>query len=533
MQLVRGIGHGARASAGSCNRRRRRIVTILAGATALIVGSLDPLPAVAATSAKAVKTTKKKVVTTKRAAPVATTSTLIPTAEVPVEPTTTAAASSAPAFVPTIVWRACGRAECGEMTVPLDYANPTGPTTTVEVARRKARDTANRIGVLFYNPGGPGGSAVSSVRGTGVISALPASIANRFDLIGVDPRGISGTLPITCNVSGVLPAESQAADRVFADACASTSGSKLPFVGTDSAAEDLESARRALGEEQISYLGVSYGTYLGTLYLQKYPDRVRAAVLDAAVDGNVFGIQFVDDQLRAYERALAEFTAWCQGNTQCLLNNVTPNVRTRIDEMLYIASQTGIGAERISSGALERIMVRLLGESWPALGQLLGDLSRGRTRSTRILFGSFDGDQAEGETDGSYEAIGCHDGLFPSARPEDGPDRLARFNSAAPHFLSYARYWANEAVCSVWPVPPRVRVTPKAAPAGRVLVIGNTLDVRTPIEWAQRLSAQLASPLVTFDSYLHSASFEGDPCVSAAVTSQLVDQVSPPSKFCG
>ncbi len=418
------------------------------------------------------------------------------------------------------------------MTVPLDYSNPTGPTTIVEVARRKARDTANRIGVLFYNPGGPGGSAVESVRGAGVISALPASISNRFDLVGVDPRGITGTVPITCVVPGQFPAEAAAADRIFAESCAATSGSKLPYVGTDSAAEDIESARRALGEEQITYLGVSYGTYLGTLYLQKHPDRVRAAVLDAAVDGSSFGIQFVDDQLRAYERTLAEFTKWCQGNSRCGLNTVTPNVRTRIDEMLYIASKTGIGPERISSGALERIMVRLLGESWTSLGQLLGDLSRGRTLSTRVLFGSFDGDQADGETDGSYEAIGCLDGLFPSARPEDGPDRLARFNTTAPHFLSYASYWANEAVCTTWSARPRVRSTPTAAPPGRVLVIGNTLDVRTPIEWAQRLSTQLGAPLLTFDSYVHSATFEGDECVSRAITSLLVDQVSPPSQFC-
>jgi pimeloyl-ACP methyl ester carboxylesterase len=329
-----------------------------------------------------------------------------------------------------------------------------------------------------------------------------------------------------------LPIESPDVDRIFADACTLTSGSKLPFVGTDSAAEDLESVRRALGEEQISYLGVSYGTYLGTLYLQKYPDRIRAAVLDAAVDGSVFGVQFIEDQLRGYERTLSEFTKWCQGNTQCLLSTVTPNVQTRIDEMLYIASQTGIGPERISSGALERIMVRLLGESWPTLGALLGDLSRGRTRSTRVLFGSFDGDQAEGETDGSYEAIGCLDGLFPSARPEDGADRLSRFNASAPHFLSYARYWGTEAVCTTWSAKPRVRATPAAAPTGRVLVIGNTLDVRTPIEWAQRLSAQLGAPLVTFDSYLHSASFEGDVCVSKAVSSLLIDRVSPPSQFC-
>ncbi len=339
------------------------------------------------------------------------------------------------------------------------------------------------------------------------------------------------TCPISAPPRGTPRDE---ASRAFAGACGQAAGTLLPHVGTDSAAEDIEALRIALGEEQISYLGFSYGTYLGTLYLQRHPDRVRAAVLDAAVDGSVFGLTFMQDQMRAYERTLGEFLSWCQATpNRCGFATVTPDVRARYDEMQFIAARSGIGRERLDKEDLEFLVSRLLGESWSTLGRLLGDLSRGSTTTAISVFESISGDTVSNYSDGSWESIACRDGLTPSARPADPGDRLSMLTTVAPHFTDLAAYWATEQICSTWPAPPRTRETPTPKAVGKVIVIGNTLDVRTPLEWAQRLAQQLGAPLVTYESYRHTAATSGDPCVAANVSALLISQLPPSSGiFC-
>lgn len=516
--------------------RHRRALGVLA---AVVVGSLTlaavPDGAGAATrrpTKPARRTTTTTPTTTTTSAPTASTAPSTTPATTTPAPTT----PPVPAFQPTVSWVPCGTGlECGALTVPLDYANPAGPTVTVNAVRRRATDPANRIGVLIANPGGPGGSAVTLVRSSRFASGLPAEVAARFDIVGIDPRGIQGSIGITCPIAPPLRGTPRdEASRAFAGACGSAAGSLLPHVGTDSAAEDIESMRIALGEQQISYLGFSYGTYLGTLYLQRHPERVRAAILDAAVDGSVFGVSFMVDQMRGYERTLGEFLTWCQATpTRCPFATVTPDVRTRYDEMQFIAARTGIGRERIAKQDLEFFVSRLLGESWSTLGRVLADLSRGSTASSISVLDSITGDPSATYSDGSWESIACRDGLPPSARPADPGDRLSLLTSVAPHFTDLAAYWATEQICSTWPAPPRSRSTPQPQAVGRVMVIGNTLDVRTPLEWAQRLSQQLGAPLVTYESYRHTAATAGDPCVAATVSALLLS-VTPPSPgvFC-
>jgi pimeloyl-ACP methyl ester carboxylesterase len=538
--------------------RSATIAIALATITALTVtgaAQAQPLAATkksaaqsAAAKRKAAAAAAKKKAAAKKTAP--TTTVAVATAEelAAGDAAAGAAGSSAPpatapatgvpvsgSFTPTITWRPCAaETDCGDLEVPLDYANPASETVVVAVARRKASDPANRIGILVVNPGGPAGSAVDLVESSRFAAGLPPEVRSRFDIVGIDPRGLSGSVAVSCQID--LPARGTPADeaaRAFAAACNTTSGRVLPFVGTDSSANDIESLRIAMGESQISYLGFSYGTYLGTLYSQKYPDRIRAAVLDAAVDGSIFGVKFFEDQMRTYERTLNEFLTWCQGNTRCGLNQVTPNVRQRYDEMLLIASKSGIGREKISKETLEILSSRLLGQSWVGLGRALGELSRGGTAATLSYFESISGDRSATYSDGSYESILCRDGVSPSARPTDPGDRLALFTAAAPHFTDIATYWATEQQCSTWAVAARDRLVPQPAAVGKMMVIGNTLDVKTPIEWAQTLGKQLNAPIVTFESYLHTATTSGDPCVTAAVRGLLIDLRPPPDgTFC-
>lgn len=516
-------------SATGHRRARGVLATFVAGSLLLIAVSDGAGAATRRTTKPARRTTTAPTTAPTTTAPTTTAPTTVPT-------TTSTTTPPAPAFQPSVSWVACGTGlECGALTVPLDYANPAGTTVTVNAIRRRATDPVNRIGVLIANPGGPGGSAVALVRSSRFASGLPAEVAARFDIVGIDPRGIQGSIGITCPIA--VPTRGTPRDeasRAFAGACASAAGTLLPFVGTDSAAEDIESMRIALGEQQISYLGFSYGTYLGTLYLQRYPERVRAAILDAAVDGSVFGVSFMVDQMRGYERTLGEFLTWCQATpTRCPFATVTPDVRTRYDEMQFIAARTGIGRERIAKQDLEFFVSRLLGESWSTLGRLLADLSRGSTASSISVLDSITGDPSATYADGAWESIACRDGLTPSARPADPGDRLSLLTSVAPHFTDLATYWATEQICSTWPTPPRTRATPQPQAVGRVMVIGNTLDVRTPLEWAQRLAQQLGAPLVTYESYRHTAATAGDPCVAATVSALLVSLLPPgPGIYC-
>jgi hypothetical protein len=255
-------------------------------------------------------------------------------------------------------------------------------------------------------------------------------------------------------------------------------------------------------------------------------------ILDGAEDPTRFGVQHVQDQLKAKERALNEFfTACAAAGKNCGLAATGKTPKQRYEEMLLIASQTGIGAEKIDRDDLESLVGTLLGESWGALNKALGDLSSGGTASTIVLLNYFGGDPNSRFEDGSFEAISCRDCEFPSSRPEEmtPPQRLTTFQAAAPHFLAFADFWANDAMCVGWPVPANPKAALSTTAGSKIVVVGNTLDVRTPIEWAQGLSSQLGARMVTFDDYVHTATLSGEKCITSMMTSWLVDLSAPSS----
>ena len=207
--------------------------------------------------------------------------------------------SSGPGLAPQpqpIVWRDCGNgAACAELRAPLDYEAPAGAEIQLAVLRIPAAKPAERIGVLFVNPGGPGVSAIAFLRGNA--GRYAGVVRDRFDLVAVDPRGTGGSAPLDCHgeLTALLALDPDASDdaawqalvdssRAFAEECARKHGELLPFLGTAESARDLDWVRAALGEEKISYLGYSYGTALGATYATLFPQRVRALVLDGSID---------------------------------------------------------------------------------------------------------------------------------------------------------------------------------------------------------------------------------------------------------
>src|SRR2546422_2916915 len=210
------------------------------------------------------------------------------------------------------------------MRLPLDYSHPDADSISIALIRKRPTNPSTRMGSLLTNPGGPGASGIDFFSG-----AAPhmTALNRQFDLIGFDPRGVGKSAPVRCLDGPRLDAlvaldpilddaqEKQAvinADQQFTAACALRSSRVLPFVDTVSAARDMELMRQALGDSQMTYLGYSYGTFLGLTYAHLFPTRVRAFALDGVVATNLSANQMLLDQVVGFEQNLQAFLSNCR-----------------------------------------------------------------------------------------------------------------------------------------------------------------------------------------------------------------------------
>lgn len=209
-------------------------------------------------------------------------------------------------------------ARCADVTVPLDHADPGGRTITLALSRIEATDTAHRIGSLLLNTGGPGGQAVGDP--PWVHDAL-GDVADRYDIVGVDPRFVGRSTPLDCGWPTGSPFRWAGADRAafddvtrfardLADRCRRTNGDVLPYITTRDTARDMDVVRAALGERRISYLGYSYGSYLGEVYSTMFPGRTDRVVLDGVIDPHRYGPRLLVGTETANEKALRHWAAW-------------------------------------------------------------------------------------------------------------------------------------------------------------------------------------------------------------------------------
>ena len=213
-------------------------------------------------------------------------------------------------------WQPCDAGfECAQFVVPFDYAKPDGPRFTLPVVKLPAADPAHQVGTLVINPGGPGGSGVQYA--LGARQEFPAAVLARFDIVGFDPRGAGASQPaLNCENGPQLDtflatddepsdparlARVVAASKQFAARCERNSAALLPYVGTPNAARDMDVLRAALGESRLTYLGKSYGTYLGAWYAQLFPHRVRALVLDGSVDPATSALDATIAQVQGFQ----------------------------------------------------------------------------------------------------------------------------------------------------------------------------------------------------------------------------------------
>jgi pimeloyl-ACP methyl ester carboxylesterase len=459
-----------------------------------------------------------------------------------------AGAQTASSAKGTLRWRSCGgEFECTSMRVPLDYGNPAGAQVNLAVVRLPASDQSRRIGSLVVNPGGPGGSGVDFV--LGAADTLPSELRERFDIVGFDPRGTGQSDPVNCkaDMSAYYRLDFSPDDdaeraalvsgiQAFVDACARNEVARLPFLSTDFTIRDLDELRAALGDDELTFLGYSYGSYLGAKYAEAYPDHVRALVLDGAVDPSLDAAQQQVEQSAGFEGVLDGFLKWCASNSSCDFHRDGRPARA-LDRLLARVDRDGLdvpgGRERRSLSPIEFDLGLASAlyegrEGFHLLGSALDAADRGDGRSMAALADSYterNRDGSYGNIEEAFLAIGCSDG------PPVGTltDVLAIEEAAARAAPRLGRSIVNNSIaCSLWPVKGAPAAPVHAPTAPPILVVGTKKDPATPFAWARSLADQLGSGvLVTAPGEQHTAFGLGIRCVDDAVVRYFVDGTVP------
>ncbi|HET7311059.1 MAG TPA: alpha/beta hydrolase [Mycobacteriales bacterium] len=441
-------------------------------------------------------------------------------------------------------WSGCGSGfSCAKLLVPVDYSQPDGATMRVAVVRKPASGT--REGALIINPGGPGASGIAYARGS---ASTFSAVTTHFDLVSFDPRGVGQSRPIRCVTSAQLDAfihvdptpdnarEHAAlvdASRNFAADCFARNHDYLSHVGTIDAARDMDVLRAALGDAKLTYYGASYGTYLGAKYAQLFPHRIRAMVLDGALDPSQPTVAENRVQAVGFETDLRDFLAHCANSGSCSLGSTPAAAEKGLDDLSARIDQHPLAVGSRSLGPGEFFEGLALGLYSPTYWAPLEAALRQAQSGSGAYLLQFSDALTDRNADGSYDnlvesnlAINCID--RPSPRNVGAFDAAARsFAKASPHFGTAIAY--GSLPCAFWHVPPVEQAHAVAAPgAPPIVVIGTTRDPATPYVWAQALAHQLSSGvLVTYNGDGHTAYARGNSCISTAVDRYLNDAVAP------
>jgi pimeloyl-ACP methyl ester carboxylesterase len=446
---------------------------------------------------------------------------------------------------PAVTWKPCpedAKVQCGTMWVPADWANPTGPTVMLTIARRPALDPAHRIGALLVNPGGPGGSAVDFTFDAPTF--FTEQLRDHFDIVGMDPRGVGRSTPVLCSQDLVdakpsplvgSEAEYDAMidyNRRLAADCAARTGPVFPHIDTASVVRDVDTLRQALGEEKISFYGASYGSLIGEQYAERYPDRLRALVLDGVMDHSLGIGTFLVQGADAAQDSFDEFVAWCDRDPTCVLRgqDIRALWAKLIDQAVAGRLENPYDRPRKLNVAdlLTAAFTAFYDPQWYSFAYYLRDaagyLRDAAGQTTARTAAPVD------ITDHSFNAVICEDWYFPITGFPDLRRRLSVLAARDPQMLASPLGISAVSGCLGWPLAPPNPQNVFTPPAGLVpiLLIGSKHDPATPYAWAQRMAQRLGSlgSLVTYEGWGHVVYNHGA-CVSAAVDGYLMDLTRP------
>jgi len=434
----------------------------------------------------------------------------------------------------------CGDgAECAVFEVPIDYATPDGPSTEIHVTLHQAR--GERIGAIFLNPGGPGGSVEDMVKG--ISNFGPPPLSDRFDIVGVDPRGTGKSTPVLCNdnwmddVERGISVEDGLVDDIDAfledfDEMATTCEERygvdyLASLTTENAARDIETVRIALGGEPLNYLGYSYGTAIGSVYATLFPNSIRSMVLDGAVP-NAPASNTVELRGEHLEQALLQLDRSCElwdacpvGDAGLLESIETVRAQLRAGDSLeplsLLTFEKAIGLMVAIRPAMQDV-AQGLANALDGDGGLVHDI--GSSQLTPIE----DGGYAEVTSVGA--AIICADGWEVESATAD--EILDQAETTAAAFPNVGPGW--ETPCDRWPVTGEGIMPAAYSGDAPLLVVGTTDDAITPYEWSEQLADELGpnATLLSWNGSDHTVAFSGSSrCIDDAVLAYLTELIVP------
>ncbi|WP_156755523.1 alpha/beta hydrolase [Actinokineospora pegani] len=405
--------------------------------------------------------------------------------------------------------------ECSTLQVPLDYRHPGGRKIEIAISRLASENPARRRGVLLTNPGGPGGAGLDYpgiLANPALPTPLPQGVRDRYDVIGFDPRGVGHSAPVTCDLTpeqisrGNLPYPDTAADVVeqaeFAETVArqcatSATAWMLPHITTANTARDMDLIREALGEPRLSYLGASYGTYLGAVYATMFPRRGDRIVLDSNLGPGGYDITAMRRFGRGLEERFPDFAEFAAANPHHGLGSTPEQVGAKFFELAAKLDETpvhGIDGSLFRGITFEKLYADL---TMPNLAAIWRALDTGQPPPIAAPVGDLDNVFA------SRLHVICGDSRWPTS--VRGYQRDVAVDRVRYPMLGAAG--ANIGPCAFWPKPvePRVRIGDRGP--SNVLLVQNLRDPGTPLVGARELRRALGdrARLVTADQGGHGA----------------------------
>jgi pimeloyl-ACP methyl ester carboxylesterase len=457
-------------------------------------------------------------------------------------------------YTQQVDWQPCSdnaRHECATIEVPVDYARPSGDRFSIALRKVSALDRDKKVGTLIINPGGPGASGLEYAQYASFV--FSKKLRTSYDIVGFDPRGIGESDAVSCLSDSDMdllfsddPTPDTERERVklLSDAnaitarCAANGGERARHMSTTEVARDMDVMRALAGDQKLNYFGVSYGTFLGAIYADLFPEKVGRFVLDSAMSPNQTDLQEMDYDIQGFESSIDAFVEWCVARADCALGRDKDAAGDRIVDLLDEVENHGLttskpGLQTIGEGwvGFAIFMCLYSDTSWPTLNKGLAQAMAGKgdillAHAMSVVSRSSSGDYDDGSYLHAMIPVRCAD--WPRMKASKSVT-AAQERARREHPL-----WARLTGelydnCATWPTAGR---TPKgstlAVGASPILVIGNLRDPATPIGGTKQLAKDLSSGiLVTSDHDGHGTYYAGNSCVDSVVDDYLIQGTVP------
>jgi pimeloyl-ACP methyl ester carboxylesterase len=439
--------------------------------------------------------------------------------------------------------------DCASVPVPEDWNNPAkGQNFNIAMIRVRSKKQHDRLGSLLINPGGPGGSGIDTAVYLSfgqTLGGLPSEITDRFDIIGFDPRGVGRSDPVKCisdsdqdaSFAAVPDPVSQAdfdsyvaLNKKIATECGQKYGDQLALFSTEQAAKDMDSLRAAVGDPKLSYLGFSYGTLLGATYAQLFPTKIRAMVLDGAVDAKQDYVTSSEVQAKGFERAFTNFSNWCQKTPSSC--PIAPDARKAVTDAMSAAAKNPVpgsdGRKATPGWIFVAVISSLYTESgWQTLANAVADLKQGDPKGIFTLADQY----AERDSSGHYSnlfdanlAVNCAD---TNGAPTVDEVRKLQAEWRQKYPLFGGSLAVGMLPCTFWPGKRDPYPAGAAKGAPPIVVVGTTGDPATPYENTADLAGMLGvGHVLTWEGEGHTA-YPSTSCIVSAVDKYLLNLTVP------